>query len=71
MKTDIKVLNGLVNLINNGLEKPFTEKDLRLLVTEVSKLSFPTYCDPKGNVITYRLAQHIVNNTNMFLFKYI
>ncbi|HHD2824478.1 TPA: phage/plasmid primase, P4 family [Clostridium perfringens] len=66
LKTDIKVLNGLVNLINNGLEKPFTEKDLRLLVTEVSKLSFPTYCDPKGNVITYRLAQHIVNNTNMF-----
>lgn len=66
LKTNIKVLNSLVTLINNGLENPFEEKDLNLIVTEVSKISFPTYCDPKGNIITYRLAQYIVNNTNMF-----
>lgn len=59
-------LRELALTVNKGLEVPFPEELLDKAILDIINDSYPVYCDKKGNIITYRLAEYMISNEPMF-----
>lgn len=71
---------GIISSITKGLnllkcKPPLDDEEVNSIVTSISQRLFPPYCNSKGNVELFELAQYILGNTPCYTkgnlwFKY-
>lgn len=67
LKSDINKLLPLAKALNNGLANPFNESDVEGICANIIHHATPVFCDKKGNVITYRLAEFMIKKDPMLV----